>query len=85
MPGKTNYCTPDGMCGVPDNAKNDVCKYCKPSLYFDLCIYRVCFADRCMSPFAIAQARGIIMPDIGQRPDQPQPGESLGGFMEVGK
>ncbi len=66
---KDNYCTKDGMCGLPEGASDDVCKHCEPSVSFSLCIYRAYFADRCLSPFAIADARGEappVMPEAFQ-------------------
>ncbi len=55
---KTNYCTPLGECDCPDDSKSETrCKHFTLGAVRDACAYRIMHADKCMSPFALSEAR----------------------------
>ncbi len=55
---KINYCTPQGECDCPDDNKSETgCKHFTPGAVPDACRYRIMHADKCMSPFALRDAR----------------------------
>lgn len=59
---KKNYCTPQGDCTFPDSAAETACRYHAPSVCSGHCFYRIMFADKCLSPFALTDARGQAQP-----------------------
>jgi hypothetical protein len=58
LQAKKNYCTAKGACVVPKGVQESSCTHCRPCMTNGLCVYRVWFEDRCLSPFALSAARG---------------------------
>jgi hypothetical protein len=54
-----NYCDKDGNCTVEDYPDELNCAFCDREILSSIrvCGYRVYFADRCLSPFALVAAR----------------------------
>jgi hypothetical protein len=65
--GKKNYCDTAGNCTCENYPDELDCSFCKRGVLSGICCYRVYFADRCLSPFALVVAREVA-PKVNNQP-----------------
>lgn len=54
---KPNHCTSKGECTCPKDNDDTGCRYFKPSIAPGNCMFKVFHTDKCLSPFALSEAR----------------------------
>jgi hypothetical protein len=60
---KKNYCDKDGVCTIEHYPDELNCAFCDIGILRGVCTYRIYFADKCLSPFALVAAREATIGD----------------------